>query len=649
VALTGPARRVHDGGMPPEREPPRGQESAPPQPAGPTAEPANPREADLGIEGLASALLSSTLTAVNVLALIGSGAGNKEIAELLARSGGADAVDDGPLTPPAPGATGSGFIDSGDGSNIRSGPAEAGGRLRRAQPLPPATRVFVSGTYPGADQWSYVTAYLPEGMVRGYVQGFRVATDLPEPTAKLYQVHSGDTAERIAAQEFSGAVEDGHDLRFYENVLLYVNRQKGRAGVTGEYQDPGLLGGGADNVQLVAGHRIWLVSPAYAAALRGVVPSGSLTGGAVAKARRFAQHLEDILASIYESRNHLDEVAGEYAQAIRDHLPEIIGIVAGFVAAEMASAFLAATPTGVGQIAAVLIQLALAAFGAAGLVEAGAQALGHAQQWLTLAWTATGRPDLIGAAAKEFLRMLVCIAMAALAYVGVKGNLGNAVKIAGSLTPPMAPAFAVAGGGRAAGSRAGTAVAVGPPTPFGPFGTAVAMTAEDDELTGSQHEGTEAAVKRASRLDELAKDWLDHAGKETRGTRAEAEAGLGLEEAGEIPGPIRRPLAGEGHSGDFVDHAGVDWDVKGPYSRSKLIEKIKADARAAGRREPTLDPARAQRGEFEVNDMIKDIRNELKTGENVIIDARGLLPADTQALRQAVEEAGLTAQVKIWP
>ncbi len=46
-------------------------------------------------------------------------------------------------------------------------------------------------------------------------------------------------------------------------------------------------------------------------------------------------------------------VTGEYADAMKDHLPEIIGITAGFILAESASAFLAATPTGVGQLAVI--------------------------------------------------------------------------------------------------------------------------------------------------------------------------------------------------------------------------------------------------------------------------------------------------------
>jgi Domain of unknown function (DUF4157) len=384
------------------------------------------------------------------------------------------------VDPPAEGDSKPGFIDHSEGANIRTRPAELAGSLTLTPtPLPPATRVFVSGRHPQTAEWSYVTAFLPGSIVRGYVQGFRVTTDLPEPMAKLYQVQPGDTAEGLAVQEFSSAVRDGHDLRYYENVLLHVNRERGRAGVTGSFQDPGLLGGGANNVQLVAGHRIWLVSPTYAHALEGVVPDGSLTNGAYAKVKRFVQHIEDIVQSVTESRNHFGEVAGEYAQAIRDHMPEIIGIIAGFIVAEAASAFLAASPTGVGQIAAVVIQLGLAVFGAAGMVQAGIQALEHAERWLTLAWTAKGKEAQIAAASKEFLKMLVSLAMAALAYVGVKGNMGKAAAITDSM-PTMMPAFAVAGGGQMGGASAGTAVAAGIPTPFGPFGTAMAMSSDKD-------------------------------------------------------------------------------------------------------------------------------------------------------------------------
>jgi hypothetical protein len=159
--------------------------------------------------------------------------------------------------------------------------------------------------------------------------------------------------------------------------------------------------------------------------------------------------------------------------------------------AEATSAFLAATPTGVGQIAAVVIQLALAAFGAAAMVQAGVEAVRHAGAWLTIAWTARGKDDQIAAASVEFLQMLVSVAIAALAYVGVKGNLGNAVKIASSMPTGGLPAFAIAGGGQmGSGAGAGTGVLIGPSTgSLGIAGNAM-MQADDKNGAGTNHEGS---------------------------------------------------------------------------------------------------------------------------------------------------------------
>jgi hypothetical protein len=363
----------------------------------------------------------------------------------------------------------------------------------------------------------------------------RVTVELPEPTAKLHQVVSGDTAERLAVQEYSAAVRDGHDLRYYENVLLKVNRDGGRAGIVGTYQDPGLLGGGANNIQLIAGHRIWLVSPAFARSLEGVVPDGSLTNGGYAKVKRFAGHLEDILRSVTESPDHLSAVAGEYAQAIRDHLPEIIGIVAGFLMAEAMSALLAATPTGVGQLAAVIIQLGLAAFGATGIAAAGIEAVEHASHWLTLAWTAGGREPQISEASREFLKMLVGIAMAALATMGVKANASQALKIAGSMPSGAMPALAIAGGGQL-GSSAGAAVAAELPQPYGPFATASGMMAKPHGEGGGSPEPLSEAAKAQARIElESINEQLknpDLSGKQKKALRTqkkELRERLGLE------------------------------------------------------------------------------------------------------------------------
>lgn len=372
-------------------------------------------------------------------------------------------VDAASIAPPEPGIDQPGFIDNSKGAPIYSAPAPVGGAAEGA-PLPPAARVFVSGTHSRLKDWWYVTAYLEHTMVRGYVEAFRVNTNLPEPFAELRQLRGGETAEQLAKEKFGHAVEDGHDLRFYENVLLYVNQ--GRAGIRGTYQDPGILGGGSNNIALVAGHRIWLVSAQYAQALKSAVPSGSLTGGAVAKVRRFGRHLEDILHSVTESPNHFREVAGELAAAIRNHLPEIIGITAGFLMAEATSMFLAAAPTGVSQAAAVVIQLGLSAFGASGMVLASFEALNHGCAWLTTAWTADGQPERIAAASREFVRMLVAIAAAALSYVGAKGNYTNALKIANTMPTGGLPALAVVGGGQRTAATA-EGVATGPGLDFG--------------------------------------------------------------------------------------------------------------------------------------------------------------------------------------
>ena len=57
---------------------------------------------------------------------------------------------DADITPPVGGIDKTGFIDTSDGAFIRTGPREAGGTPVRAEPLPPATRVFATGKHPGA-------------------------------------------------------------------------------------------------------------------------------------------------------------------------------------------------------------------------------------------------------------------------------------------------------------------------------------------------------------------------------------------------------------------------------------------------------------------------------------------------------------------
>src|SRR5262249_51640302 len=152
----------------------------------------------------------------------------------------------------------------------------------------------------------------------------------------------------------------------------------------------------------------------------------------------------------------------------------------------------AAARAGVGQTGAAVIQLALSAFGAASMVEAGVEALKHGSTWLTTAWTAHGKPELIAEASKEFLRMLVAIAVAALGYLGAKGNDKNALKIANNMPTGSLPAFATAGHAPSGGSGggAGAGVAIGPST-GGPAVVGAAAVGLSDKEKAALGEGKE--------------------------------------------------------------------------------------------------------------------------------------------------------------
>jgi hypothetical protein len=531
----------------------------------------------------ADAVADAVVAGKSAAPLLDQFAGGQQHEAGVQRTPAAHGATSGPaVTPPKAGIDKAGFIDRKDGANLHTDPVQSTDRLVRDQPLPPATRVFVSGTHPRGGDWWYVTAFLPDRMVRGYVQGFRVNTQLPEPLAELHLVADGETAEGLAKKQFSSAVSDGHDLRYYENVLLYVNQNRHPPGVRGTYQDPGVLGGRSNNVQLLAGELIWLVRAPYAKSLQSAVPSGSLTGGAMAKVKRFVGHIEDILRSVTESRHHFGEVAGEYAQAIRDHLPEIAGIVAAFIMAEATSAFLAATPTGVGQIAAMVIQLALAAFGIAGMVQASIQAVKHAGAWLTIAWTANGKDEKIAAASVEFLKMLVSIAIAALSYVGVKGNLGNAVKIASSMPTGGLPAMAVVGGGgTGGGAGVGTGAVIDPST--GSFGMAGnAMMQADDKNGGGAKDEAPKSQDPAKELEEI-KQRLESgkklSGKEKQALRArkrELQEQLGqfadAPAAVDISTPTRFKVRASGLTGKEAATDVPSWIENWPDARPGIDE-----------------------------------------------------------------------------
>jgi hypothetical protein len=127
------------------------------------------------------------------------------------------------------------------------------------------------------------------------------------------------------------------------------------------------------------------------------------------------------------------------------------------------------------------------------------------------------------------------------------------------------------------------------------------------------------AADRAARQLQLAAD-PDQGGRVYRGSLQEAHVILALIEAGELPEPVIR-LA---RRGDCTDATGQDWDVKSPHDN---IPQQPFDV-----------------GRF----LEKHVRYEVQfCKENVIVDLSCLLdPEHRQALRTAVDEAGLAAHVR---
>jgi len=140
------------------------------------------------------------------------------------------------------------------------------------------------------------------------------------------------------------------------------------------------------------------------------------------------------------------------------------------------------------------------------------------------------------------------------------------------------------------------------------------------QLPGGHPLGTQlefdAAFIRANRQMELAAD-PDHGGRVSNGSLQEAHVILALIDSGELRTPVVR-TAGRG---DCTDRNQQDWDIKSPRD--------------------TFWP------QFDVDIMVEKIRREVICGENVILDLTGLTDgANRQALREAVDRAGLAAHVR---
>jgi hypothetical protein len=134
---------------------------------------------------------------------------------------------------------------------------------------------------------------------------------------------------------------------------------------------------------------------------------------------------------------------------------------------------------------------------------------------------------------------------------------------------------------------------------------------------------TDPAARQA-RLDELSID-PDKGGRPTPGSRLEAVDALALEEAGEVPGPVRRAngkVDPRETGADFVDGSEQLWDHKFAksgrgFDAGKFLDKIQ----------------------------LNDIRN----GENIMLNHEGLTPADRTALVNEIDARGLRPNFKFIP
>lgn len=170
------------------------------------------------------------------------------------------------------------------------------------------THLQVIKGFPG--KWLFVST---EHGQLGYVAKDYVKTNLPEPNAQLHKVESGQPGFAIAIAEryYKKYADDwGQDLRFYVNVLAWVNRRT----------VPNTTSGWRD-VKFNAGEYIWVPTHAFARSLKSVVNSGSITHN-IADSIGIADFLDragalwdDVRTAIALSKQYIPAAIGRHVEA----------------------------------------------------------------------------------------------------------------------------------------------------------------------------------------------------------------------------------------------------------------------------------------------------------------------------------------------
>lgn len=303
--------------------------------------------------------------------------------------------------------------------------------------LPFNTRLTVIKEFPG--DWYFVST--ADGDL-GYA-AFRqsglpyIRTDLPEPTARLHKVESGVAGTAIAiAERYYGAKADnwGQDLRFYVNVLAWVNK----------ISVPDTTSGWK-SVHFQAGQVIWIPGQQFALTLKGIVNSGS-TSYNIADAVGVAELIERI-GELIEDVGTAIEISLDYmAESIQRHCEEAMwGVLEGLAQMIVMSAALLAVLTAIGAAigggapgAALGFEVGMALLewmGLAMFVVALAQAMvavGDAiGKFLAIVWEARGDRQKLDEAGRMFAEgvgiLIGKLLEALISYVIAKG-MGGAMK-----------------------------------------------------------------------------------------------------------------------------------------------------------------------------------------------------------------------------
>ena len=150
-----------------------------------------------------------------------------------------------------------------------------------------------------------------------------------------------------------------------------------------------------------------------------------------------------------------------------------------------------------------------------------------------------------------------------------------------------------------------------------------------DEKLNTINKGTKDGYtggRTSDELDDLARDPSHGFKIEEQGIK-EREVGLELEKRGDIGKIVRDTDIDKG--AEFIDTStDIKWDVKSFESYPN------------GHTSP-------RKGAFTVENAMKKINKEFKNGHNVIIDSRNLVPEHVEALKKAIESAGVSDRI-IW-